>query len=79
MLSNLKKYVGCDSVFIGDGSPLKIDGIGDTLVSHGKNKLMLRDVLLVPQLTRNLLSISQLTTQYPLNCEFTNELFCVKK
>ncbi|GMI93057.1 hypothetical protein HRI_002975000 [Hibiscus trionum] len=79
MLSNLKKYVGCDSVFIGDGSPLKIDAIGDTLVSDGKNELMLRDVLLVPQLTRNLLSISQLITQDPFNCEFTNELFCVKE
>ena len=33
MLHNLKKYVGYDSVFIGDGSPLKIDAIGDTLVS----------------------------------------------
>ena len=79
MLSNLKEYTGYDSVFIGDGSPLKIDAIGDTLVSDGKNKLLLRDVLLVPQLTRNLLSISQLTTQYPLKCEFTDKLFCVKE
>lgn len=79
MLSNLKKYVGHDSVFIGDGSPLKIDAIGDTLVSDGKNNLMLRDVLLVPQLTRNLLSVSQLTTQHPFNCEFTNDLFCIKE
>lgn len=40
-LSNLKMYVGHDSIFIGDGSPLKIDIIGDTLVSDGKNNLML--------------------------------------
>jgi uncharacterized membrane-anchored protein len=61
ILSNIKKYVGYDSVFIGDGSPFMIDAIGDTLVSDGKNELMLRDVLLVPKLTRNLLFISQLT------------------
>jgi hypothetical protein len=79
ILSNLKNYVGCDSVFIGDGSPLTIDTIGNTLVYDSKNKVMLRDVLLVPQLTRNLLSISQLTRQYPLNCEFTDELFYVKE
>lgn len=79
MLSNLKRYVGHDSVFIGDGSPLKIDAIGDTLVSDGKNNLMLRDVLLVPHLTRNLLLVSQLTTQHPFNCEFTNDLFCIKE
>ena len=55
-----------------------IDAIGDTLVSDGKNELMLRDVLSVPQLIRNLLSISQLTRQYPLNYEFIDELFYVK-
>ena len=67
MLSNLKKYVGCDFIFISDGSSLKIDAIRDTLISDGKNELMLCDVLLVPKLIRNLLSISQLTTQYPLH------------
>ena len=79
MLQNLKKFVGHDSVFIGDDSPLKIDAVGDILVYDGKNELFIRDVLHVPQLTRNLLSISQLTTQYPLNCEFTNKLFYVKE
>ena len=58
MLQNLKKYVGHDSAFIGDGSPLKIDVVGDILVSDGKNELFLRDVLHVPQLTRNLLLVS---------------------
>ena len=58
MLHNLKKYVGHVFVFIGDGSPLKIDATGDKLISDGKNKLPIRDVLLVPQLTKNLLFIS---------------------
>ena len=79
LLSNLKTYAGYDYVFISDGSPLTIDAIGDILVTDGKNKLMLRDVLLVPQLTRNLLSISQLTQQYLVKCEFTDDLFCVKE
>ena len=79
LLSNLKTYAGCDLVFIGDGSPLTIDAIGDTLVTDGKNKLMLCDVLLVPQLARNLLSISQLTKQYPVKCELPDDLFCVKE
>nr|GMD68365.1 Retrovirus-related Pol polyprotein from transposon TNT 1-94 [Ipomoea batatas] len=35
MLQNLKKYVGHDSVFIGDGSHLKIDAVGDVVVSDG--------------------------------------------
>lgn len=66
-------------VFIGDGSLLKINAIGDTLISDGKNELLLHDVLHVPQLTRNLLSVSQLTSQYPLNCEFTDKLLCIKE
>ena len=74
MSQNLKKYAGHDSVFIGDGAPLKIEAVGDILVSDGKNELFLRDVLHVPKLTRNLLSMSQLTTQYPFNCEFTDKL-----
>lgn len=41
MLNNLKKHIGYDSIFISDGSPLKIDAIRDTLVSNGKHKLML--------------------------------------
>ena len=48
MLQNLKKYVGHDSVFIGDGSHLKIDAVGDVVVSDGKNDLCFRDVLHVP-------------------------------
>lgn len=79
MLLNPKKYVGHDCVFIGDGSSLKINAIGDTLISDGKNELLLHDVLHVPQLTRNLLSVSQLTSQYPLNCEFTDKLLCIKE
>lgn len=36
-------------------------------------------MLLVPNLKKNLLSVSQLTTQFPVNCEFSNVDFCVKE
>lgn len=39
----------------------------------------LDDVLFVPSLKKNLLSISQLTSQFPNNCEFSDEIFCVKE
>ena len=41
MLQNLKKYVGHDSIFIGGGSHLKIDVVGDVVVSDGKNDICL--------------------------------------
>lgn len=78
MLSNIHQFKGSDFVVIDDGSPLTIDAVGDTVISDGKNKLLLRDVLLVPELTRNLLSIIQLTSQYPLSCNFSNDSFHVK-
>lgn len=79
ILSNIRKYSGTDSVIIGDGSSMPILAIGDSCVKQKSSVLPLNDVLLVPNLTKNLLSVSQLTKQYPVNCEFTNVDFYVKK
>lgn len=62
-----------------DSSPLKINAVGNIIVFNGKNELFLHDVLHVPQLTRNLLSTSQLMSQYPLNYEYTDKLFYIKE
>lgn len=59
--------------------PLKINAVGNIIVFNGKNELFLHDVLHVPQVTRNLLSISQLMSQYPLNYEYTDILFYIKE
>ena len=79
MLTNLRNYSGSDSVLIGDGSALPIIGIGDSNIKQKNKILPLPDVLLVPHLKKNLLSVSQLTTQLPVNCEFTNVDFCIKE
>jgi hypothetical protein len=79
MLTNLRKYKGADSIIIGNGSSIPILGIGDTQIKQQKIALPLRDVLLVPTLTKNLLSVSQLTKQFPVNCEFSNVDFYVKE
>ncbi|KAJ1419661.1 Zinc finger, CCHC-type [Sesbania bispinosa] len=79
MLNNIKKYSGTDSVLIGDGSSLPILGTGDSFIKQRNVTLPLHNVLLVPSLTKNLLSISQLTKQFPVNCEFSNVDFCVKE
>ncbi|KAK2458167.1 putative mitochondrial protein [Trifolium repens] len=79
MLSNIRQSSGTDSVLIGDGSPLPIHGIGDSFIKQKNITLPLHDVLLVPDLTKNLLSVSQLTKHFPVNCEFSNADFCVKE
>ena len=79
MLKNKRPYLGTDSVLIGDGTSLAIKSVGDALVTNGTQVLPLNNVLHVPHLKRNLLSISQLTNHYPLNCEFSNVDFCIKE
>ncbi|KAK9082411.1 hypothetical protein Syun_031829 [Stephania yunnanensis] len=79
MLTNLRKYDGSDSIFIRDGSFMPITSIGDTYLNQKCTSLPLHNVLLVPNLSKKLLSISQLTTQFPVNCEFSNSDFFVKE
>ncbi|KAJ0099696.1 hypothetical protein Patl1_21683 [Pistacia atlantica] len=79
MLTNIRHYSGSDSELIGDGSSMPILAIGDSYIKQKKSALPLNDVLLVPNLKKNLLSVSQLTTQFPINCEFSNVDFCVKE
>lgn len=79
MLTNIRETCGTDHVIIGDGSSLPITGIGDSCIKQTNTTLPLHNVLLVPNLTKNLLSVSQLTTQFPVNCEFSNVDFCVKE
>ena len=79
MLTNIRNYFGSDSVLISDGSSLPILSIGDSNIKQKNKVLLLHDVLLVPHLKKKLLSVSQLTTQFPINGEFTNVDFCVKE
>nr|KYP45055.1 hypothetical protein KK1_033417 [Cajanus cajan] len=79
MLSNIRQCLGIDYVLIGDGSPLPIHGIGDSVIKKKNITLPLNNVLLVPDLTKNLLFVSQLTKHFPVNCEFSNVDFCVKE
>ncbi|KAG7966996.1 hypothetical protein I3843_08G077300 [Carya illinoinensis] len=79
MLSNLRQYLGHDAVLIGDGSLHTITHIGDTIIQSGHSFIKLKDVLLVPDLAKNLLSISQLTSDYPYNCDFSGVGFSIKE
>lgn len=66
---------GTNDVIIGDGSSLQINGMGDTNIKQMTIMLPLKNILFVLELIRNLLSVNQLTTQPPVNCEFSDEIF----
>ncbi|KAK2970476.1 hypothetical protein RJ640_028565 [Escallonia rubra] len=69
-LSNLVRYQGSDSVMVGNGNKLHISHIGDEKIKSGHSVIPLKDVLVVPHIQKSLLSVSQLTNDYPCSFEF---------
>ena len=60
---------------VGNGASLPITHTG-TLSPSSNFKLL--DVLIVPRLTKNLLSISKLTSDFPLSVLFSHDNFVVQ-
>lgn len=74
-LDTSEQYVGKDKVIVGNGASLPITHTG---TSKPSSNLKLLDVLLVPHLTKNLLSISKLTSDFPLQVIFTDSSFIIQ-
>ncbi|KAK9067609.1 hypothetical protein SSX86_011720 [Deinandra increscens subsp. villosa] len=68
-------YQGKTKVFFGDGKSLPVTHTGTSTVS---NKLLLRDILVIPHLTKNLLSVSKLTMDYPVDVLFSQPFFTIQ-
>ena len=64
---------------MGNGEKLNIQHIGNSLIANNNSKtLLLRDILHVPQIEKNLLSVSQLIACNDITIEF-DDLDCVVK
>ena len=63
---------------VGNGHTLPITHIGKTTLGIGSSSIHLKDVLLVPDIKKDLLSVSKLTTDYPLIFEFDGHGFVIK-
>ncbi|KAG6389173.1 hypothetical protein SASPL_150632 [Salvia splendens] len=68
-------YAGSDSVVVGNGALLPISHIGTCYLN---NSIHLSKVLVVPGLTKNLLSVSKLTTYLPIDEVFTDNCFKIQ-
>ena len=73
-LDHSTTYMGKDCVIVGNGVSLPITHTGRLSRSLD---LQLLDVLVVPHLTKNLLSISKLTNYFPLSITFTDNFLTV--
>ena len=74
-LDQASNYMGKDHVVVENGATLPITHTG-TISTTPSFELL--DVLVVPRLTKNLLSISKLTYDFPLAVTFTNNFFSIQ-
>ena len=77
-LSNIRNYNGCDSVMVGNGEQLAITHTGQAHIFPRHSQLSLHDVLVVPDIKKNLISIPQLTHDYPCYVIFDDHGFLIK-
>jgi len=77
-LDDPQPYMGNDHVMIGDGLQLSISHIGNTNLDSSHGKLELQDVLVVPNIKKNLISVSKLTKDLSCAIEFISSGFKIK-
>ncbi|KAH9803881.1 retrovirus-related pol polyprotein from transposon RE1 [Citrus sinensis] len=79
------EFRGNEKLIIGNGEGLSITHIGDSYFSFKNSKsqpadlhIALKNILLVPSITKNLISISKLTTDNNISVEFLGSFYVVK-
>ncbi|KAA8542236.1 hypothetical protein F0562_023628 [Nyssa sinensis] len=77
-LQSVTPYTKSDGVMVGNGHILPITHIGTATLSSGSSSIKLNDVLVVPDIQKDLLSVSKLTSDYPLIFEFNGPGFVLK-
>uniref|UniRef100_A0A803QD97 Retrovirus-related Pol polyprotein from transposon TNT 1-94-like beta-barrel domain-containing protein n=1 Tax=Cannabis sativa TaxID=3483 RepID=A0A803QD97_CANSA len=78
-LNQKTKYNGKDSLTVGDGSKLLIKHTGSGFMStNNSSPLILKEMLHVPKIAKNLVSISKLTADNNVTVEFSSNDCCVK-
>ena len=71
-------FSGNDQIQIGDGTRLKITHIGTASISNSLSTFLLDKILVVPQITKNLLSIQKFAHDNHVYFEFHSSFFLLK-
>lgn len=77
-LQTVSEYGGPDEIILGNGTNLPISHIGSTHITTPQKSLFLRDILCVPNLKRNLISVAKLCKTNNVSVEFFSSYFIVK-
>ena len=77
-LKSLRPYFGDNSIFVGNGQALPITHTGKASLKTSQGNLDLNNVLVVPKIKKNLLSVSQLIDDNSCTFEFNSDGFVIK-
>lgn len=77
ILTQMQTYSGSDNITIGNGTSLPISHIGEVPVNTVYGPLILSNVLHVPDMKKNLLSISHFIEDHDCIFQFTSQDFAV--
>ncbi|OIT01060.1 hypothetical protein A4A49_04842 [Nicotiana attenuata] len=77
-LSSVSPYTGFDRVVVGNGSQLPISFTGNGTISTPSSFFSLNNVLIVPNLSTNLLSVRKFTSDNKCSIEFDSCGFSIK-
>ncbi|XP_010484950.1 PREDICTED: uncharacterized protein LOC104763247 [Camelina sativa] len=77
-LQEVKAYDGTDAVMVGDGAYLPITHVGSTTISSAKGTIPLHEVLVCPDIKKDLLSVGKLCDDYPCGVFFdSNSVYII--
>lgn len=76
-LDSAQPYTGTDQVMVGNGEFLPITHVGSASLPTQTGNLPLLDVIVCPDITKSLLSVSKLTDDYPCAITFDSSTVCV--
>ena len=69
-LQQSQVYTGSDSVMVGNGEYLPITHTGSTSLASTSGTIHVSDVLVCPKITKSVLSLSKITSDYPCSIDF---------
>lgn len=77
-LHSSEPYLGNDQIIVGNGDYLPITHVGSVALQIPQGTLPLNDVLVCPAITKSLLSVSKITTDYPCEVIFEDVSVFIK-
>ncbi|KAL4038453.1 hypothetical protein IC575_002074 [Cucumis melo] len=69
-MTNPTEYSGIEKVTVGNGNRLNISYVGNTCLTDGDKSLVLKNILCVPDIAKNLISVSKLAQDNHIYIEF---------